>query len=526
MKKLTSKLTIFLCIFSSLHTLTTAQQKLIPTEKIETKSVWISPKINLKSQRPIPITVWFDKQLLGDGKAYNRRAKEFSNQGLGRRELRTRVIASLKTLSDQSYKNAEKDLTKLQKKGHLTSLKRHWIINGFTTTTTPKGLKELTKIKGISKIFAANTPPPTPKRTTKNTTPHTITNPNRPTKPSTKNLPWYITKLQADKVWTELGITGKGTLNIVHDSNFIITPSLDRTIHTNPKEIPNNGKDDDNNGLIDDTHGYNFKTNSPNITAKPLTGNLNSDRKLLHGTSCAQIICGASALDANGAPQFGIAPMSSWAGIINTTSIETAVEWAIEQHADTYSMSFSRPHLGENRSHWRKVMEHGSFCGLFFVSGAGNFAQTTKTPVQMRTPEDIPEAVFAAAGVQQDLSRTPFSSKGPVEWNTEHYKDGTIQKPEVCAFNHKVPLLTPDGKVHPDKLNGNSFAGPMFCGTISLMLSADPDLLPWDLKKIITTTATDIATPGVDYETGHGLINAYAAVKETLRQKKLRTTQN
>ena len=80
----------------------------------------------------------------------------------------------------------------------------------------------------------------------------------------------------------------------------------------------------------------------------------------------------------------------------------------------------------------------------------------------------------------------------------------------------------PDGTVQPERINGNSFAGPMFCGTISLMLSADPDLLPWDLKKIIISTATDVSKEGVDYETGHGLINCYAAVKEVIKRKKLR----
>ncbi len=62
----------------------------------------------------------------------------------------------------------------------------------------------------------------------------------------------------------------------------------------------------------------------------------------------------------------------------------------------------------------------------------------------------------------------------------------------------------------------------MFCGSIALMLSADPELLPWDLKEIITSTATDVGPQGVDYETGHGLINCYRAVKEVLRRKALR----
>lgn len=55
------------------------------------------------------------------------------------------------------------------------------------------------------------------------------------------------------------------------------------------------------------------------------------------------------------------------------------------------------------------------------------------------------------------------------------------------------------------------------------MLSADPDLLPWDLKEIITSTATDVGPEGIDYETGHGLINCHAAVKEVLRRKALRS---
>ncbi len=501
-------LTLFTCTILCTQAKTI---KLITTEKIDTKKVWISPKIKTNNKQPINITIWFDQQLLGDGKAYNRRSKEFSKSR--RRELRTLVISALKKASDKSYNSAKPDLTKLQESGDIKSLKRHWIINGFSCTTTSKGLQSIAKIKGISKIFYGDNPRPSLSKQKATF----ITKPDRPTEPSTKNLPWYISKLNADKVWKELSITGQGTLNIVHDINFIITPSLARTIYNNPKEIPNNNKDDDRNGLIDDYNGFNFNTNNPNLTISALTSDPITDRKKLHGTSCAQIICGATAT--NGAPQFGIAPMSRWAGIITNSNIESAIEWAIEQGADTYSMSFSRPNLGEERSHWRKVMEHGSFCGIFFVSGAGNFAQTTKTPVQMRIPEDIPEAVFAAAGVQQDLSRTPFSSKGPVEWNTELYQDGSIQKPEVSAFNHKVPLLTPDGKVTPDKLNGNSFAGPMLCGTISLMLSADPDLLPWDLKEIITSTATDIAAPGVDFETGHGLINCYAAVKEVLRRK-------
>ncbi|MDP6207711.1 MAG: S8 family serine peptidase, partial [Roseibacillus sp.] len=201
------------------------------------------------------------------------------------------------------------------------------------------------------------------------------------------------------------------------------------------------------------------------------------------------------------------------------SNIEQAVQWAIEQGADTYSMSFSRPNLGNYRSHWRKLMEHGAFCGVHFVSGAGNFARDQPIPVQMRVPEDIPHAVFAAAGVQRDLSRTPFSSQGPVEWKTEHYREGRVNKPEVCAFNFRIPLLPPSGGRPTTTSSGNSFAGPMFCGTIALMLSANPELKPWETREIIIRTATDVADEGFDFQTGHGLINAFEAVKMARAQK-------
>ena len=81
---------------------------------------------------------------------------------------------------------------------------------------------------------------------------------------------------------------------------------------------------------------------------------------------CAAIICGRGTTGKDS--EFGIAPEASWAGVIAGGQLEKAVQWSIEQGADTYSMSFSIPRLREYRSHWRKLMEHGSLCGLFFVS--------------------------------------------------------------------------------------------------------------------------------------------------------------
>lgn len=486
---------------------------LLPTEKLPGEGVFVQAGTKLRRVR---CTIWFDEQFLGDGAAYSRRAKEFAKWK--RRELRTAVVKTLKALSDHSYKAAKTDVDRLLKAETISNLERHWIINGFSCETSQDGIKALAKIKGVRAVFVRPAP-----RQRKITGPKATTFAGKAGgkafDPNQYKHPWYTRYLLADKVWKDFKVTGKGTLNVVHDFNFVFSENLTTNLYRNAKEIPGNGKDDDGNGLVDDYHGYNFARMSPALTMQKVGPKAVAPR-LMHGFMCANIICGRGA---KGKPyEFGLAPRGQWAGIIGGNRIEASVEWAIEHGADTYSMSFSIPQLGEYRSHWRKIMEHGSFCGVCFVSGAGNFAQRVKIPVQMRVPEDIPNAVFAGTGVQRNFSRTPFSSMGPVEWKTHFYKEGLVDKPEVCAFNMGLPLLKLDGTVLPVAINGNSFAGPMTAGSLALMLSADPDLLPWDARAIITTTALDVGKKGFDYETGHGLINCYRAVKEVLRRKAVR----
>ncbi len=496
-----------------------AGEGLLESEKLEGRGVWVDPRFENAFDRGerIRATIWFEDQFLGDGKAYERRAKEFA--GAKRTELRVAVAKTLKAIADRSWAAAKKDLDALIENEGIRNVDRFWIVNGFACGVTRDGLEALKNVAGVRKIFVDSSwrplqqPRPGESPVYKPTTDEPAFDPAR------YKHPWYVRYLLADRVWKDLGVTGRGTLNIIHDHNFLFSPNTTSNLHRNAGEIPGNGVDDDENGLVDDYHGFNFNWNSQVLTTIKVPPG-GGGGAALHGFICGAIICGSGAEGHE--YEFGIAPEGTWAGVISARRMEAAVQWAVEQHADTYSMSFSVPGKGEHRSHWRKLMEHGSFCGVCFVSGAGNFALQQKVPVQMRQPEDIPGAVFAAAGVHRDLTRTATSSKGPVEWNTEHYKDGTVQKPAVCAFNFGLPWLFRNGTVREGGLNGNSFAGPMFCGSISLMLSADPDLLPWDLREIITGTALDIAAKGVDYETGHGLINCYRAVREVLRRRCVR----
>jgi serine protease AprX len=61
--------------------------------------------------------------------------------------------------------------------------------------------------------------------------------------------------------------------------------------------------------------------------------------------------------------------------------------------------------------------------------------------------------------------------------------------------------------------NGTSFSAPQVAGAIALMLEANPDLTPAQVKDILQRTATPLP-PYFAYEVGAGMLNVHAAVLE------------
>ena len=67
--------------------------------------------------------------------------------------------------------------------------------------------------------------------------------------------------------------------------------------------------------------------------------------------------------------------------------------------------------------------------------------------------------------------------------------------------------------------SGTSWAAPQVAGVAALMLKTDPTLTPTQVKFILEVTATDIDLPGYDRRTGHGLLNAQAAIEYVKKQE-------
>ena len=295
---------------------------------------------------------------------------------------------------------------------------------------------------------------------------------------------------------------------------------LKNNIWRNPGEKANNGKDDDGNGWVDDIYGFNFRFGSPEVKPNSVQAG-----RLQHGTLTSGIVAG----DGTGgtitgvAPRAQLMPLLGWGGPYGAARVH---EYALENGADVMNMSFSIPNLGHTRGLWRLMSEHATVAGLVLVSGAGNFQRLPK-PVQLRIPEGIP-CVIAAGGVDRNMKIPNFVSLGPVEWGgVKFYEDHPMPKglikPDVSAFpgpNYPV-LANKRGYLDPNnRVRGNSFSGPHVAGTVALMFSANPELTAWRVKEILEITATDLGSKGKDNDTGAGLLNALAAVKAAIAEKK------
>lgn len=64
--------------------------------------------------------------------------------------------------------------------------------------------------------------------------------------------------------------------------------------------------------------------------------------------------------------------------------------------------------------------------------------------------------------------------------------------------------------------NGTSAAAPNVTGIASLVWSANPTLTAAQVRQILSETAIDLGTPGYDTLTGHGFVNADAAVRRAM----------
>jgi serine protease AprX len=225
-----------------------------------------------------------------------------------------------------------------------------------------------------------------------------------------------------------------------------------------------------------------------------------------HGTHCASLIAGEG-------EEPGVAPDAKLVvvkvmdrdGSCYLSDAIRALGWCLENR-DRYGInviSFSVG--GESPSEGPSLLDDA--CnrmvdqGLVVCVAAGN---SGPSPSSIVIPGDAEEVITAGA---VDISGTIFdrSSRGPVN-------NGEI-KPDLVTLGVDVVSALAGTKNGYSSMSGTSMAVPQVAGAAALLLQAQPDMKPSDVKRILLKTADDLGQSGPDNVYGYGALNLSGALK-------------
>lgn len=317
-----------------------------------------------------------------------------------------------------------------------------------------------------------------------------------------------IPLIGADRVGTELGVTGNGVTVAVIDSG------------------------------IDGTHpdlpfGQKLMQNvkvGPNLfgVAPIFVENLaNTDTTSGHGTHVASTAAGTGAALAGkyrgvavGAKLVGL---GAGDGLFILTALES-FDWVLTHHAQ-YGIRVISNSWGTNgefsASDPVNVASKMAYdAGLVVTFAAGNEGPSTNT----LNPYCVAPWVICVAAGLKDGTLADFSSRG-IPGDSFYVPTLTAPGGSIVAARASTGLLG-FGSLPGDLIgigtealrywtaSGTSMAAPHVSGTVALMLEANPALMPDQIKSVLEVTA--IPMPYAEHEVGAGYVNAYAAVSTAL----------
>ena len=264
-----------------------------------------------------------------------------------------------------------------------------------------------------------------------------------------------------------------------------------------------------------------------------------------HGTACAGVACASGLKDGTSgtAPEATLIPIRLQSGLGSMAEAQ-AFAWAVDHGADVISCSWG-PTDGEwwnpsdpvhNRltvlpDSTRLAMDYaltkgrgGRGCVILFAAGNGN--EDTKNDGYVTYP-----GVITVAACNDTGRRSVYSDYGKSIWVA--FPSGDYGwKP----FNHEAPLSqglhTTDrtgeagyaGGDYVSTFGGTSGACPGMAGVVALMLAANPNLRPPEVKELIRRSCVRIDKVDGEYDAqghsvwyGYGRIDAGLAVENAQR---------
>ena len=209
-----------------------------------------------------------------------------------------------------------------------------------------------------------------------------------------------------------------------------------------------------------------------------------------HGTHCAGTVAGT------GAPNYehpGMAPQAYLVGVkvldeggsgsfsVVMAGMQWTVDYRYEYNIRAASMSLGGPGpiewTSDEEDSVNRFANEMVRAGISMLIAAGNSAG----PGTIGTPGSA-EDVITVGALNKNTAIAEYSSEGPTE-------EARV-KPNIAFVGSDVMSTqhnSGDGYV---AFSGTSMATPGVAGTVALMLQANPDLSPFDVRNILQETAT------------------------------------
>ena len=281
----------------------------------------------------------------------------------------------------------------------------------------------------------------------------------------------------------------------------------DRSIWRNAGEIPDNEIDDDNNGYVDDIIGWDFVENHNRPWdfdghGTVVTGIIAAQH---NDIGIAGVNPGAKIMVLKGVNNFGTT-RASW--------LAEAIVYAVDNGARIINLSVG----GDTANQMEQAaLEYAREKGALIIAASGNagielgeFGPGGDDNVLTvgATHVDDRAAAFSNYGEKVDLVAPGVDVLSlRARFTDANFRPGRQTTGEYSPGDNYVG---DDSRYL--RVSGTSFSTPIVAGVASLVLAKNPQLTGAEVEQILLRTASDVDFPGKDRYTGHGMVDARAAL--------------
>lgn len=209
-----------------------------------------------------------------------------------------------------------------------------------------------------------------------------------------------------------------------------------------------------------------------------------------HGTAMAGIAAGTGIMTGTrgvaDACEIVVARAFDSSGSTNVTRVASAIDYCVTEGCDVILLALR---VGSPDPQIDAALARAEAADVVVVASSGNFANLVEYPANNPT-------VVAVASCNLASVPSSFSSVGPEN--------------DLCAPGENVMTAAINGGYAP--ITGTSPASAFVAGAAVAILGQDPALSNADVRARLRHTAVDIHVPGVDDETGYGLLDVTAAI--------------